>query len=135
MNETSIPLSHIQIWLSVLGLFISVAIAASGAAWVGVKIALKPITKEIESIKELRKERELRLIALESRIFPTESHNRIVTMEMCETCQSECSKRNAEYFKDIKIIMREQTRSLCDIRESVAWFNGNRDKIDVGCGR
>ena len=135
MNETSIPLSHIQVWLSVFGLFISVAVAASGAAWVGVKLALKPISKEIEAIKEARKEREIRLIALETRIFPTEPHNRIVTMEMCETCQTECSKRNVEHFKDIKIIMREQTKSLCDIRESVAWLNGNRDKVDVGGGK
>ena len=161
MNETSIPLSHIQVWLSILGLFITVAITAAGAAWAGVKLALKPINKEIEVIKESRKERELRIVALENksvsidaikesgkdrenrivslegRIFPAEPHNRMVTMEMCETCQTECVKRNTDHFIEIKEIMRSQEKTLCDIQKAMAWFEGYRakERMDSGGGR
>jgi hypothetical protein len=57
MPETSIPLTHIQLWVSILAIFVTIFIASAGAAWVGVKLAMKPMAKEIESIKDSQKER------------------------------------------------------------------------------
>ncbi|MFH0995813.1 MAG: hypothetical protein V1844_09995 [Pseudomonadota bacterium] len=57
MESTTIPLSHIQIALTISGLFITTAAMAFGAAWTGVKLSLKSLKTEIDAIKEARKDR------------------------------------------------------------------------------
>lgn len=65
MESTSIPMSHITMWLTILGLFITAACMSFSAAWVGVKLALKPLKVEIDSIKEARAERGLAITELQ----------------------------------------------------------------------
>ena len=84
------------------------------------------------------KDGEERIESLESRIFPEEPHNRMVTMEMCKQCQNECVQRNMDSFKNIALMMAENNKSVCDIREAVGWIRGRmeqQERCSVGNGK
>jgi len=68
VTETTIPLTHIQIWISILAILVTIFVASAGAAWVGVKLAMKPMAREIEAIKESQQERKQTIRQIENEL-------------------------------------------------------------------
>ena len=127
MDENSIPLSHIQLWLSIFGYLLTIAITSASVAWVCVKLVVRPIKQEIDDIKGLRKERGLEIQRLENIIMPEDANNRPVTLEQCRICQNLCYTRVHEQLElptiaisEISKLMNEMRKSIVDIQLTMA---------------
>lgn len=123
MSETYIPLAHIQTWISILAIFITVFIATASGAMVVVRLFIKPIIRDLEAMKEARKERGEQIEKIKKVIFPEEAHNRLVTDEICRRCQSDCFQRvhdsiraSTDAVASMAVSLASTNNSLCDIR-------------------
>ena len=124
MESTTIPLSHVQTGLTIIGLFITAGAMAFGAAWAGVKLALAPLKleillnkdaykTEIEAIKEDRKRRGDDIARI------NEAVQLRVTVASCLTAQAACGRYNSmriesisKQVDDMAIDVKETTRLL-----------------------
>jgi hypothetical protein len=94
MDSTSIPIVHINMWLQVFAIIISVIVAAGGGALIGVKFALKSVLKsinlKIETIEKDRISRGMIITKMQDDI------NLRVTKFDCTEDQDRCGKNRGE---------------------------------------
>ena len=83
MDSNSIPLTHISLWMTVLGMIITIAAMTATAAWIGVRLAIKPLRAEIDAIKEARDKRGVEIRELQDKINPIDSSFRFITRKEC----------------------------------------------------
>ena len=124
MDSTTIPLSHIQTGLTIIGLFFTAGAMAFGAAWAGVKLAIEPLKleislnkeaykSEIEAMKEDRKRRGEVIAQLSEAVMQR------VMVSSCLTAQAACGRYNSmriesisKQVDDIAVDVKENTRLL-----------------------
>ena len=101
-----------EVWIQVL-------VAICGAA-VNLAILVYFFGKKSELLRSIG----VRLGAVEEKVAPKDPEHQLVTQSMCDQCQTECNRRNADHFRNLTTMLEKQNEVSCDIREAVGWVRG-----------
>lgn len=133
MNETSIPLTHLQFWLSVLALAMTTLSMAAASAWWGAKLAMRSYDKQIELILESQKERKAAIAELQK------ADQLRVLSEDCNFDRTECGKnriqlicgmtRQAEEIK--KALEGQDEKRQQAVKDNADMFSDIRSQVAV----
>ena len=130
MDQTTIPLTHIQIGLTIAGLFLTTAAMAFGAAWTGVKLSLRSLKTEIEAIKEARRDRGVAVYDLQ--------HDKLDIIE-CEKLRASCSEAKVQLICGMAAQINALTQALTSqdekrqqaVKENAEMFSEIRSQVAV----
>lgn len=120
MESTTIPLTHIQTGLTIVGLFFTAGAMAFGAAWAGVKLAMAPLKLEISLNKEAYKS-EIEAIKEDGRrrneviAQLNEAIQLRVMVSSCVTAQASCGRYNS---MRIESISKQVDDMAADVKEN-----------------
>jgi hypothetical protein len=117
LSPTDIPITHIQLWLQVLTIFVSAISLGAGAAWGGAKLAMRTYDAKIDAIEDsleliLEAQKERRVIVAEIQRDLQEK----VPLERCTEDRMNCGQL--------------RTASLCEMGKQVARLTDSIDTMN-----
>ena len=123
MAPDTVPVTHIQLGLQLLGFFLSLIIACITAAWAGAKLAMRSFNVEIKGINSQLSEvvdnqKQLRRVTLVE--LQREVHG-MVPKDRCDEDRGACGLVRTQSFC-------EMTKQVGKLTESIELLNDKREQ-------
>jgi hypothetical protein len=128
MTETTIPLSHIQIWLTIFGLFITVSGMGAAAAWWGARLALKSFTGQLEALKEAAKKESEATDRRFQAVIDSQNERKLLMAELHKELQNRVMI--ARCYEDRSSCGDNRDSVVCGISKQVSALSAALDRQD-----
>lgn len=115
MTATTIPIEHIQLWLTIIAMVITVLAMCASAAWWGAKLAMKSYDVQLRAVVEGQTERKAAMIEMNKRI------DEKVPITRCSEDRIFCGQNRTANFEDIG-------DQICNLTKAIDKQNEKREQ-------